>query len=379
MTNISKAFQVLNKCFVCQDRRWRDEAPSQSHVSHEELNKKLTVLAKERSRELDEYLLSFSRSSKVVLKIVLLGSPSSGKSTVFKQIDLLYRDSYIRPDHSHSFREKIYENVFIIYKKICLAASDLNFSLDIVETIMKDISEKSFNGNDFVTNIPMLSSLLQQFWKSTIVQLTYQHRYSLNLPDSTKYFMDNMNRIGSLDYEPIWEDILRIREVVNHVRTEVYPFERIKFRVIDVGNQKSLRRKWLHVFDDASVIIYVVDLLKCIGSYTSTSDIIDTKLTVSQFADIVQNRLLSNSTFLLLLNKFDMFQDFINTTIVNYEQPELVEFTFMKIREQFLEAAQFRKHVYSHSLVAVEIDDAKKVLNHNFANILRIKAKAVLV
>lgn len=30
--------------------------------------------------------------------------------------------------------------------------------------------------------------------------------------------------------------------------------------MIDVGGQKSERKKWLHLFDDAQVVLFVVDL-----------------------------------------------------------------------------------------------------------------------
>jgi hypothetical protein len=33
-----------------------------------------------------------------------------------------------------------------------------------------------------------------------------------------------------------------------------------KFRLVDVGGQKSERRKWLHCFDDVKVVLFIVDL-----------------------------------------------------------------------------------------------------------------------
>ena len=47
---------------------------------------------------------------------------------------------------------------------------------------------------------------------------------------------------------------------MSNVQETVLQFGEIMFRLVDVGGQRSERRKWIHCFEDVSSIIFIASL-----------------------------------------------------------------------------------------------------------------------
>lgn len=82
----------------------------------------------------------------------------------------------------------------------------------------------------------------------------------------------------------------------------------ILLRIVDVGGQKSERKKWAFVFEGVKAIIYCIDL----ASYDQklredgvTNRMIDS---INVFKDICNNKWLQKSDVILFLNKKDLFE-----------------------------------------------------------------------
>lgn len=66
-------------------------------------------------------------------------------------------------------------------------------------------------------------------------------------------FFDNIERIGSPDYLPDDQDILRTRVRSTGIVEEVFDVKGQKLRVFDVGGQRSERKKWCVLLKPPSV------------------------------------------------------------------------------------------------------------------------------
>jgi len=72
-------------------------------------------------------------------------------------------------------------------------------------------------------------------------------RYSeLSLDDAHPYFMENLARIASPSYVPTTDDILRCRIKTLGVHEVEFQANGLEFRLVDVGGQRTERRKWIH-------------------------------------------------------------------------------------------------------------------------------------
>ena len=110
-------------------------------------------------------------------------------------------------------------------------------------------------------------------------------------------FLDNLPRLSAPNYVPSEQDLLRTRikttgitEVLFELKGLTFRFVllvfwKISFRVIDVGGQRSERKKWIHCFDNVNAIIFISSL----SEYDQT--LREDNCTVCSFYSIFKNTL----------------------------------------------------------------------------------------
>jgi hypothetical protein len=64
----------------------------------------------------------------------------------------------------------------------------------------------------------------------------------------------------SPSYIPSQADVLRARVRSTGIEEATFKFEDISFKMMDVGGQRSERRKWIHCFDQVTAVIFCVAL-----------------------------------------------------------------------------------------------------------------------
>lgn len=69
-----------------------------------------------------------------------------------------------------------------------------------------------------------------------------------------------MNRITSEKYVPNSRDVLRARIRTTGIIETQFKVDHMIFRMVDVGGQRSERRKWIKCFDDVRSLLFVVSL-----------------------------------------------------------------------------------------------------------------------
>lgn len=96
------------------------------------------------------------------------------------------------------------------------------------------------------------------FRKSAFTQ-TDNHLHLTSFP-SLSYFMPDLDRLFHPDYRPTQQDIIhaRIRTTgINEIMVKVRDKEML---IVDVGGQRSERRKWIHCFEGVTAILFMVSL-----------------------------------------------------------------------------------------------------------------------
>ena len=69
-----------------------------------------------------------------------------------------------------------------------------------------------------------------------------------------------MERISEDGYLPTLQDILRVRVPTTGIIEYPFDLDSIIFRMVDVGGQRSERRKWIHCFENVTSIMFLVAL-----------------------------------------------------------------------------------------------------------------------
>merc|ERR1712241_1457559 len=101
---------------------------------------------------------------------------------------------------------------------------------------------------------------IKDLWNDGGIMECYDRRREYQLTDSAKYYLSDIDRIAEPNYLPTQQDILRVRVPTTGIIEYPFDLEEIRFRMVDVGGQRSERRKWIHCFENVTSIICLVAL-----------------------------------------------------------------------------------------------------------------------
>jgi len=81
----------------------------------------------------------------------------------------------------------------------------------------------------------------------------------------------------------------------------------LNFKIVDVGGQRSERRKWIHCFEDVDAILFVTAISEYNEVLMEDGKTNRMQESLSLFGSIVNNAFFADTSFILFLNKEDLF------------------------------------------------------------------------
>ncbi|KAG7316954.1 hypothetical protein KOW79_019252 [Hemibagrus wyckioides] len=265
--------------------------------------------AKRRSREIDAMLARERRSVRRLVKILLLGAGESGKSTFLKQMRIIHGQEFDQKALL-DFRDTIFENIIKGMRVLVDARDKLEVHWQNLENEKHGMFVMSFENKAGMPVEPCTFQLyvpaLQALWGDSGIQEAYGRRSEFQLSESVKYFLDNLDRIGQLNYVPSLQDILFARKATKGIVEHDFIIKKIPFKMVDVGGQRSQRQKWFQCFDGITSILFMVsssEYDQVLMEDRHTNRLVES---MNIFETIVNNKLFSNVSIILFLNKTDL-------------------------------------------------------------------------
>jgi hypothetical protein len=203
-------------------------------------------------RELRKDFANYRRE----LKLLLLGTGESGKSTIIKQMRILYGEGFSDQDRKE-FAVLVYLNVLRALKAMIDAMDRFSIEFQDGSLLDKAMDVLDTPESTFKSLEPWRESF-SRMWADPGLQKAFARRNEYQLSDSTPYFLNDLTRISSPDYVPTEQDVLRAREPTTGIHEYLFVLDRAVFRMLDVGGQRSERRKWIHCFENITSIIFIV-------------------------------------------------------------------------------------------------------------------------
>eukprot|EP01083_Nonionella_stella_P096455 271170_1 len=341
-----------------------------------------------RSNKIDCELLDAWARTKNEVKILLLGAGESGKSTIFKQFQTIFAGGY--EDYELSASKNAIPELLVSsmctlienYEQFsnedpngnCIVVSE--DSLPCIERL-KTLTLKW--ANKYAKNFDVQTiEDLKKLWADPTIKATFDRRSEFQLFDSFPYFFnERLDDIAKDDYMPSVQDHLRCRIKTTGVHEIRYEVRQYTYFVIDVGGQRSERRKWINQFEGVSAILFVVAL----NGYNRTclEDSTTNRMTESLnlFEHLASLKIFGDITFIIFLNKLDLFKKELQHTPLsilfeNYDgEPNNYEPATKFIQEEFKrvwqqstgESSQGNRRFVFHLTTATDGSVMKSVLS----------------
>ncbi|GFO26398.1 guanine nucleotide-binding protein subunit alpha-11 [Plakobranchus ocellatus] len=234
------------------------------------------------------------------------GAGESGKSTFIRQMKIIHGAGF--PEHERRKQvHTIHQNIFIAIDCLICAMETLNIEYSNPEN--RDNCEMIRDLERTMTfDMPCFDAIMS-LWSDDGIQECYDRRREYQLPDSAKYYLDSVERISQPDYLPTEQDILRVRVPTTGIIEYPFDLDDMVFRLVDVGGQKSERRKWIHCFDNVTSIMFLAALSEYDQDLVEADNVNRMEESLALFSTVLMYPGFENSSVILFLNKKDLLEE----------------------------------------------------------------------
>jgi guanine nucleotide-binding protein G(i) subunit alpha len=363
---------------------------------------------------------SLSAPQKDEVKILLLGSGESGKSTILKQMKIIHQNGYSQ-EELLMYKTTVYKNLLDCAKAIVGALDKFGLRLDTPsaktavaitsdDVVVPDdessavaagsttssdehvngISPVATNGAeshvvpvsmadlDVITNSiispdpdtvldPNLVNIIGLLWAHPIVKsVLLERRSEFYIMDSAPYFFNNVKRIGDSDYIPTENDILRARIKTTGIYETRFEMGGLNIHMYDVGGQRSERKKWIHCFDNVTLIIFCVGLSEYDQVLLEETNQNRMAESLVLFKSVINSRWFKRTSVVLFLNKIDVFTEKLpHSPLENYFEDYTggndINKAAKYILWRFTQANQVGLNIYPHLTQATDTSNIRLV------------------
>jgi GTPase SAR1 family protein len=160
-------------------------------------------------------------------------------------------------------------------------------------------------------------------------------------------WMENIERVCPYsNFEVSLDDVVRSRAPKTGIVEVDLKFKDDDFLVIDTGGQRNERKKWIHTFDNAKGLVFVVSLVSyrsCLYEDESQNALIES---LQLFEDIVNLDYFTKSKIFLVFNKLDVLEERIKIIPLTKAFPDYVGSQESQMCLQFMKNPQKETQVF---------------------------------
>jgi len=179
-----------------------------------------TALDKKISKEQHQSM----RRQEDIIKLLLLGAGESGKSTIFKQMKILYGQAW-DTEELLSMKPVVFANIVQNMRQVLEYADVNGFDLgDLADAAKKFISlpdDADISGEN--------GKLVKKLWANQGVKEAWGKRSGFQVLECLDYYCKEIDRISAPGYVPTQQDILQARVRTSGIVEEKYVIDGVQF------------------------------------------------------------------------------------------------------------------------------------------------------
>jgi len=331
--------------------------------------------------EIERQLRKDKRDARRELKLLLLGTGESGKSTFIKQMRIIHGAGYSEED-KRGFIKLVFQNIFMAMQSMIRAMDLLKIQYEDPSSADKAELVRTVDYETVTTFESPYVEAIKDLWQDSGITECYDRRREYQLTDSAKYYLTDIDRIKQPDYLPTQQDILRVRVPTTGIIEYPFDLEEIRFRMVDVGGQRSERRKWIHCFENVTSIIFLVALSEYDQILFESDNENRMEESKALFKTIITYPWFQHSSVILFLNKKDLLEEKIMYSHLmdyfpEYDGPQKDAITAREfILRMFVDLnPDTEKIIYSHFTCATDTENIRFVFAAVKDTILQLNLK----
>ncbi|KAI9172450.1 putative beta-glucosidase M [Paramyrothecium foliicola] len=262
-----------------------------------------------RSRELDRIIRQDEKRMSRQVKLLLLGAGESGKSTILKQMKLIYSQGFSK-NEKLEWKPVIFGNIVQSFQTIYDAMNELNIAFANPENeknMAQILVEREIGPND---RLPQeFLAPIKSLWQDDGVKAAIAKGNEYALHDNLEYFVDDIDRLWADEYVPNDQDLLRSRLRTTGITETVFDLGQLTYRMFDVGGQRSERKKWIHCFENVNCLLFLVAISGYDQCLVEDKDGNQMNEALMLWESIANSHWFTKSALILFLNKMDLFKE----------------------------------------------------------------------
>ncbi|KAJ6535076.1 G-protein alpha subunit [Mycena capillaripes] len=278
------------------------------------------LLAKARSDIIDQQIMEDSKRFRKECQVLLLGLCGSGKRTIVKRMKIHHGGFDAR--ELAEYRTTIYKNV--LYYAGTLAHVVRRVGVGTLEEserphatqLLAAFPAAGGAGEVDVDPVPhtrpvLTPALVHAIWhvaRTLANECLLEHPTNCYSMDSAWYFFASIHRIAAPMYVPSEEDILHARTMSTAIIETRFWMSGLSIHIIDVGGQRSERKKWIHCFESVTSIIFCTALSDYDQTLQEERRVNRMRESLYLFESVINSRWFLRTSVILLLNKIAEFK-----------------------------------------------------------------------
>ncbi|KAE9388561.1 G-alpha-domain-containing protein [Gymnopus androsaceus JB14] len=243
------------------------------------------------------------------IKVLLLGSRDSGKSTFLKQMRLLH-DLPFSAQEIEAYRQLIFSNLIFGMKYILDAMVDMDLKVAEDNISYVNLIENATDIRDEQAFPRASLTPLTALWADPGIQCAYERGNEFASPENLDYYFSEIDRLFQPNYQPTEQDIMHARARTIGITKTVFTLkDRREMIVLDVsGAPGRERHKWIWCSQDVTCIFFLVSLNghdQCLIENKNANQMQDAMII---WESICRSRWFAEMPLILVFTKYDLFE-----------------------------------------------------------------------
>lgn len=181
----------------------------------------------------------------------------------------------------------------------------------------------------------------------------------INISSNYAYFIENAEKLTAPDYVVTPNDLLLCRNKTTGVSELSFRFKTRDFSIIDVGGQRSERRKWIHSFENVNLLLFFTSLSEYDQKLEEDPRVNRMNESLRLFGEIVNSKWFATVPLALILNKRDIFKEKLpqrelKALFPEYEGGPDYDLAIAFIKGRFLSLIKTERTIFTHVTCATD-------------------------